>query len=184
MTSDLARWPKPMTRFWPPLANPRICACASSADSSFLCPAPASTAYAREESVPQRVLTGLFQLRPGQAEESVIVSGNTEDDSISVIVEVADPKLDLPVSAFLEAQAASYGSFIKGARTSGVGESYRVELARPSPIDAQLLAEVIRAGLKRKYPRLGAIQLRVAFGQEAMAREAVTAEEYRGCFKR
>ena len=143
----------------------------------FSLPGAASSAHAREEFVPQRLLTGLFQLRQGLVEEGVIVSGQPEGDSITVIVEVADPQLDLPVSVFLEAQAASDGSYIQGARTSGVGESYRVELARPDPIDGQLLGEVIRAGLKHRYPRLGAIRVRVAFGQQALAREAIIAEE-------
>jgi acetyl-CoA decarbonylase/synthase complex subunit beta len=142
-------------------------------------PEGADPTYAREEFSPARALSGLFQLRPADCEAGVDLSGDETDEQLAVIVEVSDDELDLPVSAHLEVQATGYGSYLQGVRTRrGDDGAYLVELAQSAPLDGRLLGEVIRAGLRRQYPRLGAIHVRVEFGEEAVAREASTAEEF------
>jgi len=56
--------------------------------------------------------------------------------------------------------------------------TYVVELARDTPLDGRLLGEVICSGLRRRYPRLGAIRVRIEFGEKAVAREAVAAKDF------
>jgi len=81
-------------------------------------PEGADPAYAREEFSPARTLSGLFQLRPADCEGGVSVQGDQADDQISVIVEVSDDELDLPVSAYLESQAIGHGSYLQGGEDS------------------------------------------------------------------
>jgi acetyl-CoA decarbonylase/synthase complex subunit beta len=142
-------------------------------------PEGADPAYAREEFTPARVLSGLFQLRPADCEAGVVLSGDEADDRVAVIVEVLDDMLDVPVSAYLEAQAIGYGSYLQGVRTHrGDDGAYLVELADGVAFDGRLLGDVIHTGLRRQYPRLGGIRVRIAFGGEALAREAAAAEEF------
>jgi acetyl-CoA decarbonylase/synthase, CODH/ACS complex subunit beta len=141
-------------------------------------PQGASTAYLRQEFVPQRIVTGLLQLRPGTSEAGVTVKGDTGTDQVAVIIEVTDPKLDLPVSAHLEAQAIAFGSYLPGVKASRNDGVYRLDLAEPRALDARLLGEVISAGLRRKYPRLGPVHVRLTFGQMAVEAERVTADAF------
>jgi acetyl-CoA decarbonylase/synthase complex subunit beta len=149
------------------------------AGQEFALPEGAATAYLRESFASQRVVNGLFQLRPGNVEPCITVVGDQADSNMAVIVEVTDPKLDLPVSAHLEAEAVSFGSYLQGVKTSRANDgSFRVELAEPGALDGNLLGRVISAGLRRKYPRLGAMRVRVEFGTGAVERERPAAAEF------
>ena len=95
------------------------------------------------------------------------MSGDGSSDRIAVVVEVADDKLDLPVSAHLEAEAVRCGSYLQGVRTvRGNDGEFRIELADSVGLGGELLGELIRAGLRRQYPRLGPICVRTSFGEE------------------
>ncbi len=139
-------------------------------------PEGADTAFAQEKIVPVRQLTGLLQLRPGQVVSEVLVEGDESADQLAVIIEIADEKLDLPISAYLEAQAVKYGSLLHGVQTrrDDTGD-YVLEVAEGVALNARLLGEVIHISLRRAYPRLGAIRVRIAFGQQALRREFGTA---------
>ena len=142
-------------------------------------PEGADPAYARKEFTPARVMKGLFQLRPGDCEDGVVVSSDELDDRIAVFVEVSDENLDLPASAYLEAQAVRYGSYLREVRARrGDDGAYLVELAEGATFSGSLLGEVIRAGLRRRYPKLGAIRVQVGFGEEALSREGVAVETF------
>jgi CO dehydrogenase/acetyl-CoA synthase beta subunit len=142
-------------------------------------PPGADSSYARETFTPGRVITGLLQLRPAECEAGVRICGDEAEDQIAVTVEVSDEALDLPISAHLEAQAIGYGSYLRGVKTRSRDDgAYLLELAQGTTLDAHLLGEVIRAGLRRQYPRLGSIRVRVAFGVDALARERALAEEF------
>ncbi|MGC9349004.1 MAG: hypothetical protein ACP5JG_12745 [Anaerolineae bacterium] len=142
---------------------------------SYVLPEGADPTYLRERVEPIRILQGRLQLRPSASEirDGVTVTGDGQSDRVTVIIEVADPKIDLPVSAHLERQAAGFGSYLRGIRTRLDREgAYIVELAEGVQMDGTRLGEVIRAGLRRRYPRIGTIHVRVAFGDEALDHEA------------
>ena len=150
------------------------------AGETIALPEGADTAYLREEFAPRRTVSGIFQLRPGHDNsDEITITGDEADAHIAVIVEVADPKLDLPVSAHLEAQAISYGSYLQGVKASRNDDgTYRLELAEHRALDGRLLGRVISAGLRRKFPRLGPIRVHVAFGQEAVEGESAAATAF------
>lgn len=128
---------------------------------------------------PARSLRGLFQLRPDVCESGVEVVGDSSDDAIAVIVEVADAKLDLPISAHLEAEAVHFGSYLPGVKTHRDHDgTYLVELAEGVILDRRLLGDVIYAGLRRACPRIGSVHVRVAGGQAALERERIAAQEF------
>ncbi len=142
-------------------------------------PDPADPAHAKEEVVPARTVTGLLQLRPGEVEESVDATGDESADAVAVIIEVKDDKLDLPISAHLEAQAAGMGSYLPGIKTRRSDDGdYAIELADGVELDGELLGDVILAGLKREYPKLGATRVRVAFGKDAVDAERPACETF------
>ena len=145
----------------------------------FSLPGGADPAYLRERIQPARVVSGLFQLHPGDGESGVVVSGEKSADQVVIVVEVSDEKLDLPVSAHLEAEAIRFGSYLPGVRTRrGDDGTYRVELAEGVALDGHLLGEVIHSGIKWKYPRIGPVQVSIAFGEEALDRECAIAKEF------
>ena len=84
---------------------------------TFSLPGGADPAYSREAFQPARILSGLFQVRPGEGKSSIVTSGEESTDQVAVIVEVSDPKLDLPISAYLEAEAIRFGSYLPGVKT-------------------------------------------------------------------
>ena len=142
-------------------------------------PDGADPAYLRERIETARVINGLLQLRPGPCEGGISVSGDESSDRITVVVEVSDEKLDLPVSAHLEAEAVRYGSYLQGVRASrGNDGEYQLELDEGVVFGGNLLGELIRAGLKRRYPRLGPMCVRIAFGEEPLRRERPIAEAF------
>ena len=145
----------------------------------FSLPGGADPVYLREIVQPKRVVSGLFQLRPGDGESGVVVSGEESAEQVVFVVEVSDEEIDLPISAHLEAEAVRFGSYLPGVKTRrGDDGTYRVEIAEGVALDSRLLGEVIHAGLKRKYPRIGLVCVRIAFGEEALDRERAIAEEF------
>ena len=142
-------------------------------------PGGADPAYLREEFTPAHTLSGLLQLRPGDGPAGVVVSGDASSDRIAIIVQVSDEKLDLPVSAHLEAQAVRYGSYLKGVKTYRADDgAFRVEMAEGVTLNGPLLGEVISAGLRLRYPRLGPVKIGVHFGGAAVERERAQAEAF------
>ena len=75
-------------------------------------PHGADPSHARESFEPVRAVTGILQLRQGTGLAGTTVSGDPSSSHVAVIIEVTDDKLDLPVSAHLEAQAVGYGSML------------------------------------------------------------------------
>ena len=145
----------------------------------FSLPGAADPVYLRETIKPMRTVSGLFQLRPGNGEAGVVVSGDESADRIVVIVEVSDEKLDLPVSAHLEAEAIRFGAYLPGVKTRRSDDgTYLVELAQGVAFDGHFLGEVIYAGLKRKYPRIGPVCVRVSFGEEALVHEQLLVQQF------
>lgn len=145
----------------------------------FSLPGGADPVYSREIVQPERVVSGLFQLRPGDGASGIVVSGNESAEQVVFVVEVSDEELDLPISAHLEAEAIRFGSYLPGVKTRRDDDgTYRVELAEGVALDSHLLGEVIHAGLKRKYPRIGSICVRIAFGQETLDRELAIADVF------
>lgn len=142
-------------------------------------PAGADPAHFEEPIKPVRSLTGVFQLRPGQCDAGVAVSGDISSDRVAVIVEVSDAKLDLPVSAYLEEQALRYGSYLSDVKTRrDDGGMFRVELAEDVKLNPDSLGELIRAGLRHTFPRLGPIRVSIQFGKEAVAQEEAAAASF------
>lgn len=132
--------------------------------------------HAKEKFDPERTVRGVFQLRPANCEAGASVSGDRNADGAAIIVRVSDPKLDLPISAHLEEQALHYISYIRGTNGSRDDNGFRIDLA--GSLDAELLGEAIRCGLKHSFPRLGDIRVDVEFGEAAVLREEPLVEEF------
>ena len=141
-------------------------------------PEGADTANAREEFVPSRVITGLFQLRPGPGASGTNVFGDSADAQITIVVEIDDPKLDLPASAYLERQAIACASYLPGVKADVTGGEFRIELATGVVLDPHLLGEVIASGLRLKFPQIGPIQVRISFGKATLDSERAIAAAF------
>ncbi len=149
------------------------------AGEEFTLPDGADLAYLHEQVEPARQIKGILQLRPADCEPGVVMAGNESCDHVAIIVEIADQKLDLPVSAHLETQAISYGSYLCGVKTRrNDSGDFVIELAEGVELDGCLLGEVIRSGLKRAFPRLGSIKVHLNFSEDAVRREMATAAEF------
>ncbi|MCP4902428.1 MAG: hypothetical protein GY906_36140, partial [bacterium] len=149
------------------------------AGEKYALPGEADPAYAKEKFDAKKTIRGLLQLRPSDTGGAIEANGDPSSDSISIIVEVKDDKIDLPISAYLEGRCMKYGSYLPGVRLRrGEERELQVELSDGVELEPKLLGETIAAGIKRNYPRLDAVGVHVAMGGKTLARQRQIAEEF------
>jgi len=141
-------------------------------------PAWCNPAHAREPFDAARTLGGnglsFLSLRAGRAEAPVAVVGSP-GGSVGVLVEVDDDRLEPDVAEYLERAALELPAYLPGVRVAS-RQPFALALARGVELVPERLGEVVRAGLKWKFPRLGPVSVRIVFDEEELGRLAPQVE--------
>jgi acetyl-CoA decarbonylase/synthase complex subunit beta len=130
-----------------------------------------------------------FVVQRADAGDGVEVIGKMKRD-MGVIVELNYKGMNEVAAEFLEMIAATYPNYIKGV-TSSIGEDYergatnapdgllKLSLAPRTRLTGEMIAQTIRDGLKKHYPRLGHVKVTVIFDPKVLGEKKPEVIRYR-----
>jgi acetyl-CoA decarbonylase/synthase complex subunit beta len=118
-----------------------------------------------------------FLLRPGDVQDGVEVVGEP-GQSVGVLIEVGDERLELDVSEYIERTASNLPGYLPGVRTVET-EPFTLGLADGVALDAAKLAAVLHDGVKWHFPKLERIHVRLIFDEAELGRLAPEVAEFR-----
>jgi acetyl-CoA decarbonylase/synthase, CODH/ACS complex subunit beta len=144
-----------------------------------------TTTFEAESSVGG--VSSFFVLKPSAVQEGIELPQNddlSKADSIGIMIEIGDKRLDVSTSDFLEKDALKGISTIKGLRAVQThGKGFLIQFEHGVEISAARIAEALSRWLPYEFPYLEKIHIRILTGEEAKkARSGV--DEFRATRKK
>jgi len=112
-----------------------------------------------------------FLLRPGRVEDGVALPEKrdlAEGETIGIIIEIGDTRLDIATSEYLEKSALRGISAITGVRAERSEDGdFRIHLAQGAKADASIVAEALRAWILYEFPYIEKAHVTILTGKDA-----------------
>jgi len=119
-----------------------------------------------------------FMRKTDAPAEDLVIEGQP-GDHLGILVEVDHPDFSPDVAKTVEADAVKAINFIQGIRAQSAHGILTIEMDEGVQFEPAFVAEVIRQGIRLKYPRLTGIGVRFIWDRERLEQEAVSVAHQR-----